>query len=76
MQFNITLKQYLNNYIHKKFRFMRTNTFCKYRKKTTRIASRASCYALALVSEYLFPWVGKVSHDYESLYITKICIFP
>ena len=22
---------------------MHTNTFCKYRKKTTRIASRASC---------------------------------
>ena len=42
MQFNIIFKT-IFEYIHKKFRFVHTNTFCKYRKKTTRIASRASC---------------------------------
>ena len=39
MQFNIIFKT-IFEYIHKKFRF---DTFCEYRKKTTRIASRASC---------------------------------
>ena len=39
MQFNIISKT-IFEYIHKKFRF---DTFCEYRKKTTRIASRASC---------------------------------
>ena len=28
------------------------------------------------VSTYILPWVGKVSHECVSLYITKICIFP
>ena len=32
MQFNIIFKT-IFEYIHKKFRFMHTNTFCKYRKK-------------------------------------------
>ena len=32
MQFNIIFKA-IFEYIHKKFRFMHTNTFCKYRKK-------------------------------------------
>ena len=32
MQFNIVFKT-IFEYIHKKFRFMHTNTFCKYRKK-------------------------------------------
>ena len=32
MQFNIFFKT-LFEYIHKKYRFMHTNTFCKYRKK-------------------------------------------
>ena len=40
MQFNIIFKT-IFEYIHKKFRF---DTFCEYRKKTTRIASRASCF--------------------------------
>ena len=42
MQFNIIFKTIFED-IHKKFRFVHTNTFCEYRKKTTRIASRASC---------------------------------
>ena len=32
MQFNLIFKT-IFDYIHKKFRFMHTNTFCKYRKK-------------------------------------------
>ena len=32
MQFNIIFKT-IFQYIHKKFRFVHTNTFCKYRKK-------------------------------------------
>ena len=32
MQFNIIFKT-ISEYIHKKFRFIHTNTFCKYRKK-------------------------------------------
>ena len=32
MQFNIIFKK-IFEYIHKKFRFVHTNTFCKYRKK-------------------------------------------
>ena len=32
MQFNIIFKT-IFEYIHKKFRFVHTNTFCKYRKK-------------------------------------------
>ena len=32
MQFNIIFKT-IFEYIHKKFRFMHTNTFCKYSKK-------------------------------------------
>ena len=32
MQFNIIFKTILG-YIHKKFRFVHTNTFCEYRKK-------------------------------------------
>ena len=32
MQFNIIFKTIIE-YIHTKFRFMHTNTFCKYRKK-------------------------------------------
>ena len=32
MQFNIILRTIIE-YIHKKFRFMHTHTFCKYRKK-------------------------------------------
>ena len=32
MQFNIIFKT-IFEYIHKKFRFIHTNTFCKYRKK-------------------------------------------
>ena len=32
MQFNIIFKTIFEN-IHKKFRFVHTNTFCKYRKK-------------------------------------------
>ena len=42
MQFNIIFKT-IFEYIPKKFRFVHTNTFCEYRKITTRIASRASC---------------------------------
>ena len=53
MQFNIIFKT-IFEYIHKKFRF---DTFCEYRKKTTRIASRASCviYRIALEVLNKFP---------------------
>ena len=48
MQFNIIFKT-IFEYIHKKFRF---DTFCEYRKKTTRIASRASCVIDRIAFEY------------------------
>ena len=47
MQFNIIFKT-IFEYIHKKFRF---DTFCEYRKKTTRIASRASCVIYRITFE-------------------------
>ena len=39
MQFNIIFKT-LFEYIHTKFRFMHTNTFCKYRKKNLLASPR------------------------------------
>ena len=46
MQFNIIFKT-IFEYIHKKFRFVHTNTFCKYRKKL-RASPRVH-----LVKEYI-----------------------
>ena len=44
MQFNIIFKT-IFEYIHQKFRFMHTNTFCKYRKNYSH---RLACILLLL----------------------------
>ena len=49
MQFNIIIKT-ISEYIHKKFCFVHTNTFCKYRKK---YAHRLACILLLACSNII-----------------------
>ena len=53
MQFNIIFKT-IFEYIHKKFRFVHTNTFCKYRKKL-RASPRVhrSCFLKCPVTNFV-----------------------
>ena len=79
MQFNIIFKT-IFEYIHKKFRFMHTNTFCKYRKKllaSPRVHLVLYIESLKISTDFLYKFLSSVEITLERNYTisTRLNVF-